>query len=200
MADLIINYKGQPIVEMTESGTKTLKTAGKYCEDDITVEYAKPAGGGGGFAETIVTDVMENHIVSSSWSPSVTAVEYIPKMYYYNDVLLPELPADVLASYPYAWIRNNTRTGYYDLLLSQEPWYLQDENTLAKSVKATKWYQISIASADTAEAWTFNSDYDSLTWGNESDRQIMWSNHDIPNGSATATEIYFEGSEPVLAE
>lgn len=76
MADLIINYKGNPIVEMTESGTKTLKTAGRYCEDDITVEYAKPASGGGGsFAETIVTDVIANHIVSSSWSPSVTAVE-----------------------------------------------------------------------------------------------------------------------------
>ena len=45
MADLTIKFKGQPIVEMTESGTKTLKTAGKYCEDDISVEYAKPAGG-----------------------------------------------------------------------------------------------------------------------------------------------------------
>ena len=45
MADLTIKFKGNPIVEMTESGTKTLKTAGKYCEDDITVEYAKPAGG-----------------------------------------------------------------------------------------------------------------------------------------------------------
>ena len=76
MADLTIRYKGQPIVEMTDTGTKTLKTAGKYCEGDISVEYAKPAGGGsGGFAETIVTDVMENHIVSSDWSPSVTAVE-----------------------------------------------------------------------------------------------------------------------------
>ena len=48
MADLTIKFKGQPIVEMTESGTKTLKTAGKYCEGDIAVEYAKPAGGGGG--------------------------------------------------------------------------------------------------------------------------------------------------------
>ena len=47
MADLTIKFKGQPIVEMTESGTKTLKTAGKYCEGDITVEYVKPAGGGG---------------------------------------------------------------------------------------------------------------------------------------------------------
>ena len=48
MADLTIKFKGQPIAEPTESGTKTLKTAGKYCEGDITVEYAKPAGGGGG--------------------------------------------------------------------------------------------------------------------------------------------------------
>ena len=46
MADLIINYKGQTVLELSESGTKTLKTAGKYCEDDITVGYVKPAGGG----------------------------------------------------------------------------------------------------------------------------------------------------------
>ena len=48
MADLTIKYKGNPIAELSDSGTKTLKTAGKYCEGDITVEYAKPAGGGGG--------------------------------------------------------------------------------------------------------------------------------------------------------
>ena len=73
MADLTIKFKGQSIAEMTESGTKTLKTAGKYCEDDISVEYAKPAGGGG-FAETIC-EVAGNNNVSSNWSPSVTAVE-----------------------------------------------------------------------------------------------------------------------------
>ena len=48
MSDLTIKYKDQPITELSESGTKTLKTAGKYCEGDIAVEYAKPAGGGGG--------------------------------------------------------------------------------------------------------------------------------------------------------
>ena len=47
MADLTIKFKGNPITELSESGTKTLKTAGKYCEGDITVEYVKPAGGGG---------------------------------------------------------------------------------------------------------------------------------------------------------
>ena len=73
MADLTIKYKGQPIVEVTDTGTKTLKTAGKYCEGDISVEYAKPAGGGG-FAVTIC-EVAGNNNVSSNWSPSVTAVE-----------------------------------------------------------------------------------------------------------------------------
>lgn len=83
MADLTVRYKGNPIAELSESGTKTLKTAGKYCEDDISVEYAKPAGGGGsGFAETIVTDAIANHIVSASWSPSVTAIDTTPITYY----------------------------------------------------------------------------------------------------------------------
>ena len=35
----------------------------------------KPPAVGSGFAETIVTDVIENHIVVSSWSPSATAAE-----------------------------------------------------------------------------------------------------------------------------
>ena len=64
MADLTIKFKGQPIVELSESGTKTLKTAGKYCDGDIIVEYAKPAGGGG-----------SELVLSATWPPSVTAVE-----------------------------------------------------------------------------------------------------------------------------
>ena len=42
-----IKYKNNSIAELSDTGTKTLKTAGKYCEGDITVEYEKPAGGGG---------------------------------------------------------------------------------------------------------------------------------------------------------
>lgn len=38
-------YKDQTIAQLTESGTVTLKTGGKYCEGDVVVEYAKPAGG-----------------------------------------------------------------------------------------------------------------------------------------------------------
>ena len=43
MADVEIKYKGASIATLNETGTKTLKTAGKYCEDDISVSYTKSA-------------------------------------------------------------------------------------------------------------------------------------------------------------
>ena len=43
MADVEIKYKGASIAALDASGTKTLKTAGKYCEDDIAVSYTKSA-------------------------------------------------------------------------------------------------------------------------------------------------------------
>lgn len=42
MADVTVNYKGTAIATMDSSGTKTLETAGKYCEGDIVVEYVDP--------------------------------------------------------------------------------------------------------------------------------------------------------------
>lgn len=45
MSDVTINYKGSSIATMDASGTKTLLTEGKYCEDDIEVVYMKPGGG-----------------------------------------------------------------------------------------------------------------------------------------------------------
>ena len=40
MADITLSYKGATISEISASGTKTLKTAGKYCEDDITITFS----------------------------------------------------------------------------------------------------------------------------------------------------------------
>lgn len=44
MADITISYKGATISEVSASGTTTLETAGKYCEDDITLQYVKSGG------------------------------------------------------------------------------------------------------------------------------------------------------------
>lgn len=46
MSDVTLSYKGSDILEMSDSGSATLKTGGKYCEDDISVAYVKTSGGG----------------------------------------------------------------------------------------------------------------------------------------------------------
>lgn len=43
--DVVVTYEGANIVELSEAGTKTLKTAGKYLTDDVVLAYS---GGGGG--------------------------------------------------------------------------------------------------------------------------------------------------------
>lgn len=47
MADVTLKYKGATIGELSETGNKTIETAGKYCEADISLEYVKPQGGDG---------------------------------------------------------------------------------------------------------------------------------------------------------
>lgn len=53
--DLVVTYAGDEIATMSDSGTKTLKTQGKYCEDDITISYTKSGGGGGGGSTVTIT-------------------------------------------------------------------------------------------------------------------------------------------------
>ena len=56
-----VKYKGSAIAELTENGTKILKTSGKYCEADIVVENTKDGGitpsGNINITDTNVTDV-----------------------------------------------------------------------------------------------------------------------------------------------
>ena len=46
MADVELTYKGATIGTLSASGTLTMETQGKYCEDDITLTYTSPGGGG----------------------------------------------------------------------------------------------------------------------------------------------------------
>lgn len=167
------------------------------------------AGGGKPIFESILTDKIENNIVSicefvpggiledTSLPATLAGVKC-----YYNGVLLPGIPSEMLARYPYAWIRKNTTSGYFDLLLSDAPFYYEDTPRITEGngVVGKPWYRVEIATAETATAWKNEPNVNYYGWGLDSERTILWSNHDIPNGSATATEIYFEGSEPVIAE
>lgn len=107
---------------------------------------------------------------------------------FYNGVLLPEIPADVLASFQYCWI-NSTADG---LVVAAYPWYYASAKMNIPTSSENRKY---VLNAD-GTGWTLNNTYTD-TGGYSVDAIPTWSNHDIPNGSATATEIYFKGSEPL---
>ena len=75
MADVTLTYKGSTIAEMNNSGTKTLKTSGKYCEGDIGVSYVKPSSGGSGFwDEDYAKQIIEGTFTEIIWPSGVTRI------------------------------------------------------------------------------------------------------------------------------
>ena len=107
--------------------------------------------------------------------------------YLYNGVLLPEIPADVLAEFPYAWIK----TDYTQLYVSKVPWFNNNNYLSFGSITAeNRAYKVS----ESGEEWVLRHTF---TDNGGYTPYVFWSNYDIPNGSADATEIYFYGSEPV---
>ena len=65
MSDISVTYKNETILTMDASGSKPLLTQGKYCEDDISISYVKPSGGGSTAAAGTVT-LAENVLVPGS--------------------------------------------------------------------------------------------------------------------------------------
>lgn len=185
-------------------------------EDSLTLEQMVTeiegieAGGGKPVFESILTDKIANHIVSVIEFELDSTLEDTtpppPPGTYYNGVKLPELPADTVTSYPYCWIRKDTGTGYYELFMAEGKWYAWDNGGDEINVmghedgKYIRWYRIAISTAETADAWEYYQQYDANNFGFTGNRSFVWSSHDIPSGSADATEIYFKGSDPVIGE
>jgi hypothetical protein len=112
---------------------------------------------------------------------------------YFNGVMLPGISTDMLERYPYVWIRKDTTNGKYNLAFSRQPWYFSDSAMQFAEI-VTVYYSAPISTD--ATVWTFEKPVNTSFKINES-RTVLWSSHDIPNGSADATEIYFDGSEPI---
>ena len=86
MADVTLTYKGSTIAEMNNTGSKTLKTSGKYCEGDIGVSYVKPSSGGSGFwDEDYAKQIIEGTFTEIIWPSGVTIIK--SKIFSNNDNL-----------------------------------------------------------------------------------------------------------------
>lgn len=122
--------------------------------------------------------------------------------YYYNGILLPDIPTEISTDeYPYIWIRKNQSSGYYDLACATNIYYYtSSKSRLNISSGVQRWYRIPIDTVvdDTTE-WVFyktvsGSDY----WGISTTQSILWSNFNIPNGSATSTTLYYPKCERII--
>ena len=115
--------------------------------------------------------------------------------YYYNGVLLPENPADKYTDYPkqiiVKWSNGNIQLiGSKNGLYFNGSTAVYDKNNatlLAYYLNGDTWVEDTNQSGKYS-GWTIISNGASV---------LQWSNHDILNGSATATAIYFYSTYPI---
>ena len=104
--------------------------------------------------------------------------------FYYNGVLLPEIPSDVLAKYPICLIYLKADGTNYRLLAGTKIWYVSNDIYIESSTYVV--YTATLSS----DAWVYETQYtDNGNFG--LGNGIKWSNHTIPNGSSTSTTAYF---------
>lgn len=173
--------------------------AGSMTLEQMPLEIANIQSGGGDGSPRVVENVVN---IAAIASVMIEKHDEAPKTRacYNNTRTLPSLPVDVLAQYPYAWIRTNETSGYFDLLFAKGVWYAYGQGTpdiKHADSEVVQWYRVSISDSDMATEWTFYKEISSANFGLDYNMTVLWSLHDIPNGSATATTIYFYGSEPV---
>lgn len=85
MADITLTYKGDTIAELSESGSKTIETAGKYCEADILLDYVRPEGGDdvdpipdlpSGYTKVNCVSIPMGGYVNTGVNPTIATSEY----------------------------------------------------------------------------------------------------------------------------
>lgn len=117
---------------------------------------------------------------------------------FYNGVKLPELPS---TAYPYCWIRKNDNTHHYDLVFTKVVGYYDASAggiVYGANAGTTEIAHYRVAYADAGNADSWENYQTTNTWmALDANRTVMWSNHYIPNGSLTATEMYFDGYEAI---
>ena len=107
---------------------------------------------------------------------------------YFNGILLPSIPSEILTTYPTAIIVKNNSSGYYDLIVSEGHWsYNSNNNTLNNPLTSTSYlYRISIQNSAEYVEWEFYK-LSTNVYELDENKMMIWSNNTILNGDT----IYF---------
>ena len=107
---------------------------------------------------------------------------------YFNGILLPSIPSEILTTYPAAVIIKNNSSSYYDLIVSEGHWrYNSNNNTLNNALTSTSYlYRISIQNSTEYVEWEFYK-LSTNVYELDENKMIIWSRNTILNGDT----IYF---------
>lgn len=119
--------------------------------------------------------------------------DYGIKKKYYSGALLPEIPEEIFAEYPYCAVVRQIETNNYMLAASKAAYKCLGDNEY-KVVSTSDASQPTVYMLSNVTWNLFGPAGTSLFYTNMF--EIVWTNTDIPNGSATATEIYKKASDP----
>lgn len=115
------------------------------------------------------------------------------RKYYYNGVLLPELPKDILAEYPNVFIYKWTNGGEINFMAAPAgyKWFYYSSGSYQQIRISECSYKRYKFNADT-DAWEFREDYtDNGRWGVDSATgSVVWTNNTIPSGSVDSTTAW----------
>ena len=130
--------------------------------------------------------------VANIGGTAVSVCEIVPSHYYYDSLLFPEIPADILAQYPYCWIWYDSGNGRYDLIFSTGIWYytsaVMGGDKLYRTVSETS--PVYKYNSET-DAWEYLQDHSSYWYlGTYNSGRIQWTNFRVPEGSADATSTF----------
>ena len=108
--------------------------------------------------------------------------------YYYNGVLLPEIPSDILSEYPNVFLYKWVDGGDINFMAApaNNKWYYDSTyQQIRISECSYKRYKYN---ADT-DAWELRANHtDNGRWGTQSDvGSVVWTNNTIPSGSVDST-------------
>ena len=138
MADVSIRYKNSEIGTLSASGSKIINTAGKYCEDNLTVIYDKPT-------PVITTGTLTLSISAGTWAGMTFEVCY-PTVS--NGSLI--LTRNTSGTYG---VPLTVETCYF---ASASDWHGTGQYVFVDCTDATTPIDITVNSSTNAHAWVFN--------------------------------------------
>ena len=133
-----IKYKNNSIAELTDTGTKTLKTAGKYCEADIIVENTKDS------------EAIEWHQCPEAVRNYLAAVTYDPSDYSTSQIANYAPANAVVSNYKPLGVTAGSETYYNEIPNVKTPFANSLKAGTLKPLDFLRWIKTRESSA---EAW-----------------------------------------------